>query len=80
MKYIVIDQTKTDWFTEEFDNKEDAIKAAENHFYYLTREEKRKCEGFYVLESANPDEDAEDHYDGDVVRDLLDEWEKAGKP
>ena len=67
MKYVVIDQTKTDWFTEEHDNREDAIKACKDGFDLLTESDKRKREAYYVLESINPDEDADNHLDGDVI-------------
>lgn len=71
MKYIVIDQTKTDWFTTEFDNKEDAIKEADYQFSKLTKNDLKRREDFYVLESVNPDEDADNHFDGDVIKKYL---------
>ena len=80
MKYIVISQTEVDWFTKEFDNVDEAIKAAEFWFDRLTREEKRDCVAFCVLESVNPDEETEDHYDGNIVLDLQEEWAERGMP
>lgn len=68
MKYILIDQTKTDWFTEEFDNKEDAIKEGDWKFGMLTKSDKKSREAFYVLESENPDEDAPNHFDGNIIK------------
>lgn len=67
MKYLVI-YAKGNEFVEEFDNKEDAFKNADYQWAHLTRNEKRNCDAFYVLESVNPDEEAEDHMDGDVLR------------
>lgn len=71
MKYIVIDQTKTDWFTTEFDNKEDAIKEADYQFSKLTKNDLKRREDFYVLESVNPDEYADNHFDGNVIKKYL---------
>lgn len=71
MKYVVVDATKTDWFTSEFDNKKDAIKEADYQFDRLTEFDKKKRESFYVLESANPDEDADNHFDGNVVKQYI---------
>ena len=67
MKYIIIDQTKTDWFTTEFDSKERAIKEAQKQWDWLTASDRERREAFYVLESVNPDEEAENHLDGNIV-------------
>lgn len=66
MKYLVV-YAKGDEFVEEFDSKEEAFKNADYQWSHLTKNEKRNCE-FYVLESANADEEAENHMDGDVLR------------
>lgn len=71
MKYIVIDQTTTDAFTKEFDDKEKAIKTAEIDFSYLTKSDLKKRVAFYVLESDNPDESAENHFDGTPILELM---------
>ena len=68
MKYIVMDYKGGDLFTEEFDSEEEAIVAAEYGWNHLTDKEKQKRESYFVLESVNPDVDAENHLDGDVVR------------
>ena len=68
MKYIIIDVKKGDMFNKEFDNKAEALKQAEIDFSYLTKADIKEREAFYVLESANPDEEAENHYDGEVVK------------
>ena len=67
MKYIVIDQTKTDWFTKEYNDRNAAIQACKDGFDRLTESDKRKREDYYVLESINPDEDADNHFDGTIV-------------
>ena len=54
MRYVVVDEKRGDVFTSEHSRLEDAIKHARYH-------------GGYVLESINPDEDAIDHMDGNVV-------------
>lgn len=70
MKYILFDKRDDGQiFTEEFDNKEEAIRRADITWErYITDNEKRHIVEFYVLESVNPDEDAEDHWDGNYVK------------
>lgn len=67
MKYIIVDKTNGDEFTKEFDNKEKAIKEAKIEWSYLSAHDREKTEAFYVLESVNPNEDAENHFDGNIV-------------
>lgn len=74
MKYLVVYATRGDEFVEEFDYKEEAFKNADYQWYHLTRSEKRDCK-LYVLESVNPDEEAENHMDGDVLREYSLEYE-----
>lgn len=68
MKYIVIDELKNDMFTNEYETKEKAVKVAGQEWGRLTESDKKRRVAFYVLESVNPDEDAENHFDGDVVK------------
>lgn len=68
MRYIVIDERKSgDFFTEEFNDKDKAINSAKYDWNRRTEHDKKDTERFYVLESANPDEDAEDHFDGNPI-------------
>ena len=69
MKYIVEYEARkgdTDCFMEEFDNREEAITAAERQWNHLTTREQEK-NTVYVLESINQDEKAEDHFDGNPI-------------
>lgn len=69
MKYIVRDIPKNgigDEFDKEFDVLEDAIEEAKNQWDHLTYAEQKK-RTVYVLESVNPDEDADNHFDGNPV-------------
>lgn len=66
MKYVVVDIKDGDIFSTEMENASEAIKEAKRQWGYLTNRE-RKNRTFYVLESVNPDEDAEDHFDGNVI-------------
>lgn len=69
MKYIVEYEERnrvSDCFTEEFDDREEAITTAERQWNHLTNMEQRK-NTVYVLESINPDEDAMDHFDGNPI-------------
>lgn len=68
MKYILVDETKTDMFTKEFDDKQKALEEGEREFALLTSFDKKRRLGFYVLESINPDEDAENHFDGNIIK------------
>lgn len=70
MKYIVLDQRAHEGFTKEFDSKEAAIAECRNQWNCLTAADKKDVEFFGVIESVNPDEEAENHMDGDVVIDM----------
>ena len=67
MKYLVNDIKKTGWFVNEFDSKEEAIKYAKYDFGHMSKTDQEASSEYYVLESVNPDEDSENHYDGDVI-------------
>lgn len=69
MRYIVIDRRKDgtgDWFTNEHDDKQEAMKQAVSDWNHLTYREKKVRE-IFVLESVNPDEEAPDHFDGNPI-------------
>lgn len=68
MRYIIIDVKKGDMFNKEFNSKEEALRQAEVDFSYLTEADKKERSDFYVLESINPDEEAENHFDGTEVK------------
>ena len=70
MKYIIWDaRDNGSFYTEEYDNKEEAVKEADKEWNkYTTDEEKRHTVAFYVLESVNPDEESVDHFDGNFVK------------
>ena len=68
MKYIIADEKQDDLFTSEFNDMADAIKQADYEWDHLTDREKKKRAAFYVLESANPDEYAINHYDGNPIK------------
>ena len=67
MKYIIIDERKNDFLTEEFESKDEAIKTAKSDWDRRTAYDKKNTKAYYVLESVNPDEDADDHYDGNPI-------------
>ena len=71
MKYVVIDAIKSgDIYTEEFNTADEALDYAEREWSRLSRHDQARRESYIVLASVNPDEDAEDHFDGDVVKDF----------
>ena len=67
MRYIVIDERKNDFFTEEFESKDEAIKTAKSDWNHRTEHDKKHTEAYYVLESVNPDEDVDNHFDGNPI-------------
>lgn len=71
MRYVLMDVRKNDeiW-SEEFDDLDAAIAKGQKDFDSLTEKEKKNVESFYILESVNPDETADNHYDGNIIR----EW------
>ena len=73
MKYIVIDEKNGDMFASEHDNRQDAITAAKDEWSRLSDHDKKHRIAFYVLESVNPNEDALDHFDGDIILDMMEE-------
>lgn len=68
MKYIVADFKDGDFFTDEFDTREEALQEAEEQWEQLTEHDQQRRTAFYVLESINPDEDAPNHYDGGIIK------------
>ena len=69
MKYVLIDWVKDgDMFTEEFETAEEAVEAASYEWEHLSESDKNRRSDFYVLESANPDAEAENHLDGNIVK------------
>lgn len=68
MKYIVMDYKSGELFTEEFATEAEAIEAAEAEWNNLSEHDKAKRDEYFVLESINPDEEAENHLDGDIVK------------
>lgn len=73
MRYILVNDTRYDYDSEEFDSLAAAVIKAQDIWGHLTRAEK-DTHDVYVLDSANPDEEADNHMDGDVVYDA--EWEQ----
>ena len=74
MKYIVCDYKNGDLFTSEFDNLDQAISSANKAWNSLTSVEQKNRTDFYLLESVNPDIDATDHFDGNIIIDFKKIW------
>ncbi len=68
MKYIIMDFKDGDFFTDEFNSKEEALQEAGEQWEQLDKYDQQHRTAFYVLESVNPDEDAPDHYDGEIIK------------
>lgn len=68
MKYILIDICDSgDEYTEEFDDIIEALDAAYTAWNQLSSYDQRHRKAMYVLKSAEPDEDSEQHFDGDPI-------------
>lgn len=69
MKYVVIDERADDMFTEEFNTLDEALAYAASEWSCLSDYDKKHVINFYVIESVNPDDAAENHFDGNVIKD-----------
>lgn len=68
MKYLVIDDSENVIDVTEFENAKEAISYADHIWDCMLDDDKKSCKRFYILESVNPDEDAEDHFDGNIIK------------
>lgn len=68
MKYVLIDISRGDQFEKEFEDKDKdkALRQGELDFGKKTPAD--HCTEFYLLESVNPDEETENHLDGNIVK------------
>lgn len=74
MKYVAIDDVtskKGVAYAKEFTDKAEAVTYADHDFGLLTDYDKSMRDGYYILESADPDENSERHLDGDIVKRYL---------
>lgn len=71
MRYLVVGEAHNDCNIFEFDSKNQAIRYADILYANMCRYDKLHYENLYVLRSVNPDPEAADHYDGDVVKEYL---------
>ena len=71
MKYLVVDSIVNkgvyDESVVEFEELSEAIKYADSIWNSTCDSDKKECNEYYILKSANPDEESEDHYDGDYI-------------
>ena len=68
MRFLVIDVKNGDSFEKAFATREEAIAYADREWKSLTEYDKKQREEFYVLESVTDDEEAENRFDGDVIK------------
>lgn len=71
MKYLVVDNQMQYGATEEikeFEILEDAMEYAEHSWNCMSDNDKKYTTAYYVLESVNPDEESDNHYDGDIIK------------
>ena len=71
MKYIYISGTMQDQEVVESDNLDELIARADSDWAHMWESDRKKITSHYVLESVNPDEDAENHFDGTVMYDVV---------
>lgn len=67
-RFIFIEETNTDSFAKEFDSEEEAIKHGDYCWERNTAADRKKLTACYILKSINPDVDADNHFDGDIVK------------
>lgn len=67
MKYIMEIEGGYDVDVREFENSDEALKEAED-FWRRTSEDDKKTMKITVLESVNPDVNADNHYDGNPIK------------
>ena len=71
MKYLVVDNQMEYGATEEikeFEILEDAMEYAEHSWNRMSDSDKKHTTAYYVLKSVNPDEESDNHYDGDIIK------------
>lgn len=71
MKYVYITGRCDNQDVYESDNLDELIERADSDWKHMCDEDRRNTVSHYVLESANPDEDAADHFDGEVMYDII---------
>ena len=69
-KYVLIERTGNEQVTTEYDDKFEALSDLRSEWLQMSRTDQDKVTDFYVLESVNPDENADNHLDGDFVERL----------
>ena len=68
MEYIYITGKKGNEWSEEYFTKKEAINAANYEWDHMCEADKKSIDYAYILKSVNPDEDAPDHFDGDIIK------------
>jgi len=70
MEYLVLRKQKnsTDEEVDEFKTFEQAEKFADEEYNHLCSKDIKNNEYFIILKSVNPDEESEEHLDGDIVK------------
>jgi hypothetical protein len=72
MLYLLITGKKGSEFCDEFETKKEAITAGNYEFRHLEKDDIKNTDYMYILKSVNPDPDAPNHYDGDIVKIYID--------
>lgn len=68
MLYLVISGKMGSEWIDEYETKKAAIDAANYEYNHMCKGDKESTDYMYILKSVNPDEDAPNHYDGDIVK------------
>lgn len=72
MKYVVIRTNDgIDSWVSEYDNLKEAVEEADKEYDRMTAHDRKHTVEFIVLESANPDEEADNHLDGDIIKKFI---------
>ena len=70
MEYLVLRKQKRSMDEErnEFTTYEEAEKFANSEWFGMVESDRKNNDYFIILRSVNPNEEAEDHLDGDIVK------------
>lgn len=57
----------SEWI-EEYNTLEEATQAADYEWGRMNEADRKACDYAYILKSANPDEEADDHLNGEIIK------------
>ena len=77
--FLVVTVKDENVYSDEYESLNEAEKSADYRFSLLTKYDRKKTEAFYILETINPDPEAENHFDGNIVKNYIGEFFTADR-